>query len=165
MSRLNEKARTRLGMVAYGQLSLLLSRSARRLNVVVQAGPVPLVNENIPAYKAGTLNVTHRLRYSQLLLRSCFAHWPTRGACMADGALRWKTLTSESDRLKRSSQNPLALMSRHASCVAFSERRICSPPRGCRGGSSATSLQISCSTLAVKSRNSLCCITEKPLLA
>ena len=49
---------------------------------------------------------------------------------MADGALRWKILTSKSDRLKRSPQNPRALMSKRASWVAFAERWSCSQLKG-----------------------------------
>ena len=38
---------------------------------------------------------------SRILLSSYFAYWLTRGACMAGGALGWKTLMSKRARLKR----------------------------------------------------------------
>ena len=149
-------------MAAYGhaQSSFSLSRLARGLNVVAQAGPFPSVDENTGGTKLAPSTPLTHCSYSGLLLRSCFAYWLARGACMADGALGWKILTSKSDRLKLSPQNPRALMSRRASCVAFADWWSCYPLSGCRGGSSATSLQTSCSTLAVKSLSSLCRITE-----
>ena len=161
--RSNEtRHRNQFNMAAYGQSSFLLSRSARRLNVVAQEGPIPTVNEKTMCCGTKLAPSTSRTpcSHSRLLLRSCFAYWLTRSACKADGALGWKTLTSKSDRLKRSPQNPRALMSRRASWVALADRRSCSPLSGCRGGSIATSLQTSCSTLAVKSRSSLCRIAE-----
>ena len=132
-------------MVVYGQSSFSLSRLARRLKVIAQAGPIPPVGENTSGTKRAPSTSRRRCSHSRLLLRSCFAYWLTRGACMADGVLRWKTLTSKSDRLKRSpqAQNPRALMSRRASCVVFAERRSCSLLSGCRGGSSATSSRLS----------------------
>ena len=87
--------RNQFSMAAYGQSSFSLIRSARRLNVVAQAGPIPPVDENTSGTKLAPSTSRTRCSYSRLLLRSCFAYWLARGACMADGAFGWNTLTSK----------------------------------------------------------------------
>ena len=58
-------------MAAYGQSSFSLNRSARRLNVVAQAGTIPPVDENTSGTKLATFDVTHTAAHTHV---SCCVH-------------------------------------------------------------------------------------------
>ena len=156
---------SQFNMAAYSQSNFPLSMLARRLKVVVQAGPIPPAVEKTNGTKLAPSTSRTLCSYWRLLLRSCLECWLASDVVIADGAFGWKTRTSNRDLEKRSPQKPRALISRRASLVTFAWLGSSSPSSGWRGGSSATSWHTSCITLAVKFRNSLWRNTEYPPVA
>ena len=143
-------------LAAYSQSNFPLSMLARRLKVVVHAGPIPPAVEKTNCTTLAPSTSRTLCSYWRLLMRSCLECWLTSDVVIAEGAFGWKTRTSNRDLEKRSPQKPRALISRCASLVTFALLGSSSPSSGWRGGSSATSWHTSCITLAVKFRNSLC---------
>ena len=122
-------------MAAYSQSSFPLSMLARRLKVVVQAGPIPPAVEKTNGTKLAPSTSRTLCSYWRLLLRSCLECWLASDVLIAEGAFGWKTRTSNRDLEKWSPQKPRALISRRASLVTFALLGSSSPSSGWRGGS------------------------------
>lgn len=127
--------------LAYGIDHFSAKRKARRLNVIVDAGPKPPEAEKISGVKDDISTSLTRCSYCRLLTSS----WRRYTAVVVEvGAFECarglKILTSKNAHSRPPPHRPLALTSRRASGSRLPlARSSCSPLRGCNFGSISTS--------------------------
>ena len=78
----------------------------------MQVGAIPPAVEKTNSTKLAPSTSRTLCSSWRLLLRSCFECWLASDVVIAEGALGWKTRTSNRDLEERSTQKPRSLMSR-----------------------------------------------------